>query len=109
MSTPRPNLRLVTPLDPFEQAMRDDPDYAQGKSREQETRDSMMILALVVILFLIFAIGLLVMVNSVMGGPIAPLVTLFLSVLATAVVGYIVVRTGLEGLHAYRAWKARQG
>ena len=39
----RPNVRLTTKLDEFEQAMRDDPNYCQGKSQEKEPSDTLRI------------------------------------------------------------------
>ena len=62
--TPRPNLRL-TKFDEFERALRDDPnDDGQGKSRAQETADSlrMLVVASAVALAVLLIWGLLYVV-----------------------------------------------
>ena len=61
--TPRPNLRL-TKLDEFERALRDDPDYCHGTSREHDTSDRMrmLVVASAVALALVLMWGLLYVV-----------------------------------------------
>ena len=67
MTPPRPNVRRITKLDAFEQAMRTDPNYdGQGKTCDQETYDATRMLAIVglgiLIALLLFAGALLWMI-----------------------------------------------